>query len=107
MAEVFAAFGQPAQNRALVFGADGAQILLPEGSDGKGERIGRVTLPAIARGVGPDFHGKCRGDIGNGLAAGNEDLGNSAAQAVGAFDSESAGQAIARPSPAVAWRCRR
>ena len=92
MAEVFAAFGQPVQNRALVFGADCAQILLAEGSAGNGERIGRVTLPATTHVADPDFHGKCRGEIGNG------DLGNSAAQAVGAFGSESAVRPLRGPA---------
>jgi hypothetical protein len=50
VAEVFAAFGQQAQNRALVFGGDWAQILLPECSDGNGERICRVALAATAGG---------------------------------------------------------
>lgn len=90
VAEVFAAFGQQAQNCALVFGRDWAQTLLPECSDGDGERICRVALTAAAGGKNPDLHGQCRGDIDHGFPTGHQDLGDSAAQTVGALDSESA-----------------
>jgi hypothetical protein len=90
VAEVFAAFGQQAQNRALVFGGHRAQIRLPQGGIGDGKRVGRVALAATARGEDSDLHGKCRRDIDNGVPAGHKDLGNSASQAVGALDSESA-----------------
>lgn len=65
VAQIFAAFCQQAKNRALVFGGDRAQVLVPEGSEGNGERIGRVTLAATAGRKDSDLHGQCRGDIDN------------------------------------------
>ncbi|CAH0272137.1 hypothetical protein SRABI26_03693 [Arthrobacter sp. Bi26] len=98
VAQIVAAFGQQAQNRALVFGGHGAQILLPQGRDGNSKRIGRVTLPATAGGKEPDLHGQRGGNIDHGLPTGHKDLGNSASQAVGALDSESAFRPLPGPT---------
>jgi hypothetical protein len=60
VAAVCATFGQQAQNGALVFGGDWAQILLPECSDGNSECIGRIPFAATSDGRDSDLDGQSR-----------------------------------------------
>ncbi|WP_240812606.1 hypothetical protein [Streptomyces sp. DASNCL29] len=88
--QVVVPFGQQPQDRGLVFGLDGPQVVAEEGDLGDVAGVFRVGLAATAGGQQPGPGRQGGGHVHHLLACGGQLLGEGSAQAAGAFDGEAA-----------------
>jgi len=103
--QLVAAIGEQPQQRAVVIGADGGEVVAVLGDDRDAARVDAVALAPVPALQHPDLGGQRRRDIDHGLAGSDQLLGQQAPEPAGAFDRPDTLRPAARPGEQAA-ECR-